>query len=90
MQVSIYLAAVGNFSTVCKPDGPGWDVEHINCLTTLVGAFLSAVVGGEESGCDIIWPTVNLEGENVGRMCLQPESSVFKLLRATISEQVLF
>ena len=59
-------------ATVCKPDVPGWDVEHISHLTTLVAAFLSAVVGGEESGHDVIWPTVNLDGENVGRMCLQP------------------
>ena len=76
---------MGNFTKVCRPEGPGSDEEeHRSRLTTLVVAFCSAFVGGDVSGRDVIWPTVNFDGENVGRACLQPESTcAFKFLRAT-------
>ena len=76
---------MGNFTKVCRPEGPGSDEEeHKSRLTTLVVAFCSAFVGGDVSGRDVIWPTVNFDGENVGRACLQPESTcAFKFLRAT-------
>ena len=80
---------MGNFTTGCMPEGPGKDVEeHNSRLTTLVAALFSAVVGGEVSGRDVIWPTISLDGENADRDTLHPESMcVFRFLRATTSEQ---
>ena len=50
-----------------------------------VATLVSALVGGEVSGRDVICATVILEGLNVGKANLQPESMcAFKFFRATI------
>ena len=71
--------AVGNFtmSPVVRDPVPSGD-EPISLFTTLVAAFLSAVVGGDVSGRARICPTVSFEGENVCISCVHPNSMCFR------------
>lgn len=72
MQVYLTWPAVGKFTT---PDWEGPAGDYMSRFTTLVVAFLSAVVGGNVSDLDAIWPIVSFDGENVGRAGLHPDST---------------
>ena len=81
-------------------DGPGSNSDG-RCLKTFVptpvsalmggegfvSTPVSALMGGEGRGQDVIFASVILEGLNVGKANLQPESMcAFKFFRVTILE----
>ena len=68
--------AVGNLTTFCNRVASPFVVAII-LFTTLVAAFLSAVVGGDVSGRERICPSVKFDGEKVCISCCNQRLYVF-------------